>query len=217
MSLTGQSTASMLADELKKMINNGTLSDGERLVERDLAAQFSVSRIPMREAIQQLEREGMVEIFRNRGAVVKTLGGEDIDEIYQLRALLEGEAILQSVPNLDADTLVRAQLTHQLLGQASGFEKQGLYNREFHDLLYQGCKNQRLLSMIDDLRNQIERYEYLQQRLLSDTPKFQDDHNAILTACQQGDAQRARAETVRHITAAGETLKIFVSSQIRQK
>lgn len=51
------------------------------------ACQFSVSRIPMREAIQQLEREGLVEIYRNRGAVVKTLTAADVDEIYQLRAL----------------------------------------------------------------------------------------------------------------------------------
>lgn len=69
------------------------MRDGDRLVERDLACQFSVSRIPMREAIQQLEREGLVEIYRNRGAVVKTLTAADVDEIYQLRALLEGEAI----------------------------------------------------------------------------------------------------------------------------
>lgn len=81
------------------------MRDGDRLVERDLACQFSVSRIPMREAIQQLEREGLVEIFRNRGAVVKTLTAADVDEIYQLRALLEGEAIFHSLENMDRKRL----------------------------------------------------------------------------------------------------------------
>lgn len=215
MSLTSQSTADMLADELRNMINNGTLSDGQRLVERDLANHFSVSRIPMREAIQQLEHSGMVEIFRNRGAVVRTLSGDEIDEIYQLRALLEGEALFQSVPNLNMDILARAELAHKLLGNTSDFETQGHYNHEFHDLLYSGCKNKRLLMMIDELRNQIERYEYLQRRLLANTHKFQGDHETILAACQEKNAERARYEIIQHIYAAGQVLNNFINSHER--
>ncbi|MGC1019233.1 GntR family transcriptional regulator, partial [Pantoea agglomerans] len=89
MSIVSLSTADMLAQELRRLINNGSLQDGDRLVERDLASRFSVSRIPLREAIQQLQREGLVEVYRNRGAVVKTLSVTDVDEIYQLRALME--------------------------------------------------------------------------------------------------------------------------------
>ena len=115
MSFRAVSTADLLANKLREMINNGSLRDGERLVERDLASHFDVSRIPMREAIRQLEHEGLVEIFRNRGAIVRTLTVDDLNEIYQLRALLEGEAIFQSVSNLSADNLARAELTHSLL------------------------------------------------------------------------------------------------------
>lgn len=215
MNLTGHSTADMLAIELRKWINNGSLRDGERLVERDLASHFSVSRIPMREAIRQLEREGLVEIFRNRGAIVRMLSAEEIDEIYQLRALLEGEAAFQSVKNMSTDILVRAELTHSLLATTAEFGKQGLLNREFHDLLYSGCKNQRLLTMINDLRNQIERYEYLQRQLLSETPIFQEDHAGILAACQERNAEKARTEVIRHIHIAGQMLKNFVRSHDR--
>jgi DNA-binding GntR family transcriptional regulator len=215
MNLTGHSTADMLAIELRKWINNGSLRDGERLVERDLASHFSVSRIPMREAIRQLERDGLVEIFRNRGAIVRMLSAEEIDEIYQLRALLEGEAVFQSVQNMSADILVRAELSHTLLATTIEFGKQGLLNREFHDLLYSGCKNQRLLTMINDLRNQIERYEYLQRQLLSETPIFQEDHAGILAACQARNAEKARTEVIRHIHIAGQILKNFVRNQER--
>lgn len=215
MNLTGHSTADMLAIELRKWINNGSLRDGERLVERDLASHFSVSRIPMREAIRQLERDGLVEIFRNRGAIVRMLSAEEIDEIYQLRALLEGEAVFQSVQNMSADILVRAELSHTLLATTTEFGKQGLLNREFHDLLYSGCKNQRLLTMINDLRNQIERYEYLQRQLLSETPIFQEDHAGILAACQARNAEKARTEVIRHIHIAGQMLKKFVRNQDR--
>ena len=211
MNLKGLSTADLLANELRQMINNGSLRDGERLVERDLASHFAVSRIPMREAIRQLEHDGLVEIFRNRGAVVRTLSVNDLNEIYQLRSLLEGEAIFQSTTNLSADNLARAELTHSLLASCTEFEQQGQLNREFHDLLYSGCKNQRLLTMINDSRNQIERYEYLQRQLLSETSLFQDDHASILAACQQRNAETARTEIRRHIQIAGEMLKDFVN------
>ncbi|PLN73808.1 GntR family transcriptional regulator [Klebsiella quasipneumoniae] len=213
MNAATRSTADILASELKILINKGALRDGDRLVERDLACQFSVSRIPMREAIQQLEREGLVEIYRNRGAVVKTLTAADVDEIYQLRALLEGEAIFHSLKNMDPETLARAELVHQLLSSASEPEQRGRYNREFHELLYRKCNSQRLLKMIGELREQIERYELFQNRLLSDTLKFQDEHQQILMACQQNNPQEARAYTVKHILSAGETLRAYIVSR----
>lgn len=214
MTLTSRSTADVLADELRKMINNGSLQDGERLVERDLASHFSVSRIPLREAIRQLERDGLVETFRNRGAIVKTLSVDDIDEIYALRALLEGDAIFQSVMNMEAEMLARAELTHTLLANTSSFEKQGAYNREFHDHLYSGCKNQRQLTMINELRNQIERYEYLQRQLLAETPQFQGDHENILRACREKNAGMARREIILHINNAGQVLRDFVRRRV---
>ena len=214
MTLKPQSTAEMLAGSLRKMINNGSLPDGSRLVERDLASQFAVSRVPMREAIRLLEQEGMVDIFRNRGAVVRTLSVEDIAEIYELRALLEGEAIFNSVQNMDAETLARAELTHTLLGNAEDVDRQGELNREFHGLLYRGCQNKRLLAMIDELRNQIERYEHFQHRLLSATQAFQHEHELILNACREGNAEAAWQETFRHIESAGRVLKDFISKGI---
>jgi len=211
MNLKSLSTADLLAHELRQMINNGSLRDGERLIERDLASHFAVSRIPMREAFRQLEHDGLVEIFRNRGAIVRTLSVNDLNEIYQLRSLLEGEAIFQSTNNLSADNLATAALTHNLLASCTEFEQQGKLNREFHDLLYSGCKNDRLLAMINNYRNQIERYEYLQRQLLSETSLFQNDHATILAACQQRNAEKARAEVMRHIQVAGEMLKSFIS------
>jgi len=205
------STADVIAASLRDMINQGELPEGARLIERELASQFAVSRIPLREAIQQLEREGIVETQRNRGAAVRTLTVDDVNEIYTLRALLEGEAIYHSVINRDEETLARAGLVHQLLENAGSVQKQGELNREFHTLLYRGCHNVRLLKMIAELCAQIERYEYLQRRLLADTPAFQHEHAAILDAYARGDAQQAREETVRHIESARQVVLTRVS------
>lgn len=205
------STADVIATSLREMINLGELPEGARLIERELASQFAVSRIPLREAIQQLEREGIVETQRNRGAAVRTLTVDDVNEVYSLRALLEGEAMYHSVLNRDEETLARAGLVHQLLENTQNVQKQGELNREFHTLLYRGCHNVRLLKMIAGLCAQIERYEHLQRRLLADTPMFQHEHAAILDAYARGDAQQAREATVRHIESARRVVLTLIS------
>nr|WP_254600359.1 GntR family transcriptional regulator [Burkholderia latens] len=184
------------------MIVNGELQAGERLVERDLAERFGISRIPMREAIQRLEREGLLEIFRNRGAVVRMLSASDVNEIYDMRALLEGDAIYRSVKRLDDETLARAELVHRLLGESSVPRRQGELNREFHALLYSCCGNERQLKAIAELRGQVERYERLQATLLADTPSFQVEHEEILQACRERNARGARAMTIAHLESA---------------
>ncbi|HFT8004833.1 TPA: GntR family transcriptional regulator [Burkholderia cenocepacia] len=196
------STADAVAASLRDMIINGELAAGERLVERDLAERFGISRIPMREAIQRLEREGLLDIFRNRGAVVRMLSASDVQEIYDLRVLLEGDAIYRSVKRLDDETLARAELVHRLLGDATVPRRQGELNREFHALLYSYCGNARQLKSIAELRGQVERYERLQATLLADTPSFQVEHDDILQACLERDARGARAMTVAHLDSA---------------
>lgn len=196
------STADAVAARLRQAIAEGDLPDGTRLVERDLASRFAVSRIPLREALQKLAFEGLVEIHKNRGAVVRTLDAADLDEIYRLRMLLEGDAIYRAVPNLSAETLARAELVHRLLGEAGTREKQGELNREFHALLYAPCGNRQQLKVIWELRNQVERYERLQETLLAQTQAFQLEHAQILAACQAGNARLARAATVAHLRSA---------------
>ncbi|CAG9263462.1 GntR family transcriptional regulator [Burkholderia diffusa] len=196
------STADAVAASLREMIINGELHAGERLVERDLAERFGISRIPMREAIQRLEREGLLDIFRNRGAVVRMLSASDVQEIYNMRALLEGDAIYRSVKRLDDETLARAELVHRLLGESNVPRRQGELNREFHALLYSCCGNERQLKAIAELRSQVERYERLQTTLLADTPSFQVEHDAILQACRERNARGARAMTVAHLDSA---------------
>jgi DNA-binding GntR family transcriptional regulator len=211
------STAQAVAAALRELIVEGELAAGERLVERDLAERFEVSRIPLREAIQRLEREGLVEIYRNRGAVVRLLDARDIAEIYDLRVLLEGDAIFRSTKRLDDETLARAGLVHRLLGEAQNPKKRGELNREFHELLYQACGNARQLASIRELRRQVERYERVQRTLLADTPAFQDEHEGILEACLARNARLARTLTAAHIeTARRIALEVVLESQAAQ-
>ncbi|HDR8858484.1 TPA: GntR family transcriptional regulator [Burkholderia territorii] len=207
------STADAVAASLREMIINGELQAGERLVERDLAERFGISRIPMREAIQRLEREGLLDIFRNRGAVVRMLSASDVQEIYDMRTLLEADAIYRSVKRLDDETLARAELVHRLLGESNVPRRQGELNREFHALLYSCCGNERQLKAIAELRSQVERYERLQATLLADTPSFQVEHEAILQACRERNARGARAMTVAHLDSARRIVMRLVEGE----
>ena len=195
-------TSDLALGVLRKLIVSGALQDGERLVERDLAERFAISRIPLREAIQRLEQEGLVSIFPNRGAVVREMTAADLREIYELRSLLEGAAIYESVKNLDAETLARVELVHQLLAQEESPARQGELNLEFHTLLYSKCSNARQISLIQGLKNQVERYEHLQNGLLANTAFFQDEHAAILRACRDRNARSAKTLTQRHLKSA---------------
>jgi DNA-binding GntR family transcriptional regulator len=207
------STADTVAASLREMIINGELKGGERLVERNLADRFGISRIPMREAIQRLEREGLLDIFRNRGAVVRMLNASDVKEIYDLRALLEGDAIYRSVKQLDDETLARAELVHRLLGDANTATRQGELNREFHSLLYSRCANERQLRAIEELRGQVERFERLQDTLLADTPAFQLEHESIMQACRERNARGARSMTIAHLDSARDLVMRLVKNR----
>ncbi|WDD92072.1 GntR family transcriptional regulator [Burkholderia sp. FERM BP-3421] len=206
------STAGAIAASLRELIVDGTLASGERLVERDLADRFEVSRIPLREAIQRLAREGLVTLQRNRGATVRELSAADVGEIYDLRVLLEGDAIRRAVKRMDDEALARATLVHQLLGTADTPARQGALNREFHELLYAPCGNARQLVAIHELRAQVERYERLHHTLLADTPAFQHEHAQILDACRARNARRAQALTAAHLDSARAIVLRLVES-----
>jgi DNA-binding GntR family transcriptional regulator len=85
---------------LRKAILNGTLKKGERLIQEEWADRLEVSRMPIREALTQLQMEGLVEMVPHKGAIVTPITRDDIEEIYHTRSLLEGLAVEKSLPYL---------------------------------------------------------------------------------------------------------------------
>src|SRR5487761_1059090 len=103
-SIPRTSLASAVADKLREMIIRGEIQEGEQLSQGAVASDFQVSRIPVREAMRQLEAEGLITIVPHRGGVVSALSPEEIEELFDIRVLLESEVLKLSIPNLtDAD------------------------------------------------------------------------------------------------------------------
>src|ERR1700693_4166890 len=95
-----QSLTSAVADKLRDQIIRGEIGEGTQLRQDAIATQYQVSRIPVREALRQLDAEGLIAIVPNRGAVVPALSPDDIEELFAIRALLEPEVLELSIPHL---------------------------------------------------------------------------------------------------------------------
>src|SRR5262250_2935783 len=103
-----QSLTSAVADKLRDQIIRGEIAEGTQLRQDAIATQYQVSRIPVREALRQLDAEGLIAIVPNRGAVVPALSPDDIEEIFLIRALFEPEVLKRSIPHLTEEDLAEA-------------------------------------------------------------------------------------------------------------
>ena len=122
------STVQYVTEQLRKAILNGTLQRGDRLIQEEWAEKLNVSRMPIREALTQLQLEGLVDMVPNRGAVVTPITREDIEEIYQLRAFLEGLAAEMSLPYL---TIEDKQQLEEILLEMETLEISSETNEEY--------------------------------------------------------------------------------------
>jgi DNA-binding GntR family transcriptional regulator len=191
-------------EAIKHAILVGELKPGRSLVETDLATVLGVSKTPVREALKTLSGAGLVTMHPYKGAVVRTLDDEQARHIYDLRLLLEPEALGRAViANHDwrraHDALVRADASKD---QA----ERSLANRDFHHELYAGCGNPLLVSMLDDLRDQTALVSAVAWRHdpNGSTPSWEREaaeHRSILNAARDGDAQRAVGLLHAHITS----------------
>jgi DNA-binding GntR family transcriptional regulator len=190
-------TAAVL-DAIKLAILSGELTPGQSLVEAELAHALGVSKTPVREALKTLAGAGLVTMSPYRGAAVRAIDAEAARAIYDLRLLLEPEAVRRTVlagGDLDA--------ARQALGRsdaASSGAERSLANRDFHRALYLGCGNPLLARTLDDLRDQTALVSAAawQQEPLSWRQEA-GEHRAILAAATAGDAEQAARLVAAHI------------------
>ena len=198
----GQTTTDLIADALRAAIVEGLFFAGQELTQEELAAQFGVSRVPLREAMRRLEAEGLISFLANRGAFVTELSCDDVKEIYQLRKLIEGDLIYRSVRALAPIDLRKAESIHDALGREKEPKVQNALNRAFHSALYAPARRPKQQAIVNNLRNLVERYHDVNRLLMASTRDFQVDHKRILTACRQKNARKARALLVKHLENA---------------
>jgi DNA-binding GntR family transcriptional regulator len=205
------STSRMIANALRTAIVDGTLAPDTPLRQDAIARQFSVSAIPVREALRQLESEGWAKAEINKGATVAPLSAGEAREIYEIRAALESLAIGLAIP---AHTPASLRHAAALCKAASDETDPSLYvarNEVFHLSLYVPAARPQLLEMIAMLHGRGERYLRLKFGLPSYKRGSDREHAALLKAVRQRDIETAQSLVTTHLLDTGELLYRFLS------
>nr|WP_262923733.1 MULTISPECIES: GntR family transcriptional regulator [Pseudomonas] len=204
---------SVIEERLRSAILDGRLPPGTALRQQEIATLFGVSRMPVREALRQLEAQSLLQVVMHKGAVVAPLIGEDAVDTYALRVLLESEALRQSIPLLDASDIALARgYIHQLEHETRHAEI-GRLNRLFHMALYSKAKNQKLLRMIEVELNEEERFLRFHLSSMGLGKLTQDDHIALADAASDKLVDEAIRVLERHLNNAARTIRNYLDKQ----
>jgi DNA-binding GntR family transcriptional regulator len=201
-----QTVADHVARILREAIADGSLAAGSPLRQDELATRFGFSRMPIRDALRQLEAEGIVAIHPTRGAFVARMDATEICEIYAVRELLELEALRLSLPHLSTDKLREAALVLDEIDAEPDVGRWGKLNRAFHLALYAACGNARLLNLIDAQHNAADRYVRILLSNLDYRVRSQAEHRKLLNACKRKDMDQALMRLSRHLREGSKTL-----------
>ena len=201
-----QATHELVASALRDAITTGQLKANQPLPQAEIAANLKVSHIPVREALRQLESEGLVTYQANRGATVSALSTEEIREIYEIRSRLETGAIRRATPLLTDDMLKRAAEILDLAEKTDDGATWGALDMEFHALVYHLEDRPRLEELIAELLRRVDRYWLSYGLMLKYRATFDREHRALLEALTSRDANRAESLLDSHLTGASEKL-----------
>lgn len=195
---------------LRSAILDGRIPPGTALRQEALAAAFDVSRMPVREALRQLEAEALLEFTPHKGAVVAEISARDQADTYLIRRALEPVAFARSIPNLTRDDLDRAEDLVADMDREPEHGRLGELNRRFHMSLYVRAGSPKLLRLVE--RQLVEHDRYLRFHLarLGRDRMSQDDHRAMIRAAAERDVPKGVEMLQRHIdTASRESADFF--------
>ena len=202
--------ASSLASTLiRDAIIDGRLKPGQRLKEEELARQFGISRTPIREALLILQTEGAVVAARNRGVMVRSYDASELEDLYDLRGVLEGYAVARAATRITADELKQLEENTRLFRAAKvdkNLPEVMSLNANFHNLILLAARSERLQ---EALRTAVQLpLVYQAFAWYSDTEKAVSDHyhGRIVAALAAGDAQRAELIMREHVFEARDLL-----------
>ena len=207
--LRHRTVSAAVAEALRQRILSGTLAPGFQLRQDALAEEFGISRIPIREALLQLEAGGLVKIVPHRGAVVSGLSVEEIEDVFQLRVSLEPQLLILSARHLTPEDFaeLRALRDEYSAALAAGqVEHWGELNRRFHLGLLRHAGRPRSLAIVAGLLQDCDRPTRLQLSVTGDVARADMEHTTILDLCEAGEIVAAANLLRIHVEHAGGSL-----------
>ncbi|MFD1198248.1 GntR family transcriptional regulator [Brucella gallinifaecis] len=198
--------ASQVTERLRSKILSGELAIGQRLRQEQLAAELGVSRVPVREALNQLEAEGLILVEANKGAVVKGISVEALSEMYELRAHIEEWLIALAIPRAsEADYESAARILDEMLSESSPVHWTS-QNWKFHETLYRPSARTQSLDMLDRLYKNTYRHFPVPVRFTLGIEAMDTEHRELLALYKAKDIVAAQKYLRQHIMRGASSL-----------
>ena len=217
MNIVYKTRTQLVVETLREKILSGELQAGESLRQAALATDLNVSRIPVREALLQLEGEGLVVFEPHKGATVTELSAKHVDELFELRAMLEGNLLATSLPLLTPEKLAEASEILAKLDKALGKENAANtwseLNSSYHNCLYSAANRPQTQDLINTLNKNADRYIRMHLLWAGGISKAGPEHNQLLAFCKAGDVEQAVAVLKHHILSSRDEIKAFLEQR----
>lgn len=194
--------------QLQNDILNGKYAQGENLIESRLCDELGVSRTPVREAIRQLELEGLVTSIPNKGAIVKGITSKDIEDICTIRMMIEGLAARWAAEKATPQELAELKEAVELeefYTDKKGVEQLLKFDSRFHEIIYRASKSNPLMQTLSSFHLYIQRARSASLSSPGRAKKVLEEHRAILQAIVDRDPDRAEKLTVEHVRNASNS------------
>ncbi len=195
--------------KLQNDILNGKYKAGDSLIETKLSEDMGVSRTPIREAIRQLELEGLVRTVPNKGAVVKGITKKDIEDIYTIRMMIEGLAAKWAAENITEEELDELKETVEL--ERFYTEKEDTahilqFDSKFHEIIFRASKSQPLMHTLSNFHHYVRRARNASLSMPGRALEALKEHRLILKAIEERKTEIAEKLTVQHIKNASKSV-----------
>ncbi len=208
-----KSLTSLIFDRIREDILNGRYATGDKLVEIKLADELGVSRTPVREALKQLELDGLVENIPNRGVVVKGISQDDIDDILMIRLCIEGLVGQWASERISDEEIKALEEIYDLMEfytHKNDVDKIFELNTRFHETLYQATKSRYLEGVLKDFQLFIKGSRNNSLKSEGRLSVALEEHRAILDAIKRHDSIATKDALIRHITASNANIRSLV-------
>jgi len=195
--------------QLENDILNGKYQPGDSLIETKLSDELGVSRTPVREAIRQLELEGLVQSIPNKGAIVKGVSAQDIEDMYTIRMMIEGLAARWAAEKITPEELgelkeaIEFEEFYTLKNDVDHLLK---FDSKFHEIIFRASKSKPLMHMLSTFHHYLQRARSASLETPGRAQKVLEEHKAIFQAIMERDAEKAEKLTTEHIKNASSNL-----------
>jgi DNA-binding GntR family transcriptional regulator len=214
MAIEYKTRTQLVVEILREKILSGEITAGQPLRQAALAEDLNVSRIPIREALLQLEAEGLVAFEPHKGATATELNVDQVDELFELRAMLEADLLAASLINISDETLDKAEQILANLDQALGKENAANtwseLNLTYHNCLYSAAQRPQTYELVQTLNKNADRYIRMHLLWAGGISKAGSEHAELLHRCQARDIEGAVKVLKQHILSSRDEIKAFL-------